>query len=340
MTLVTTHAQRAIEVLGQRYHGLTLISEGRSGLVFTGHVGDAKGRLVAVKVAYPADGSTHYSTALARFRRECEIGARLSHTHILRTAPCEVLDGIEFYEMDAAGPIRLDQLITAAIPPGFPRILSLLQQIADALDYAHAHGIVHGALRPSTILLDPTGNVLIKGFCLYDGEEPTQPTLAPALVGNAAYMAPEQWHDTACGRLIDVYAVGVIAYELCTGHARVGYDASGVPEIRPIELAPNHALRADVPMHVGVAIRRATNKDPDVRYESVGEFVHALSNPEEATGHSLPTHAPPLHPKQHAPWMLVGLVLLVAVAIFLGVPSEPRDMLFSRISAAVAADSR
>lgn len=337
MTLVATHTQRAVEVLGQRYHGLTLLSQGRSGLVFTGHIGDADGRAVAVKVAYPADGSTHYSTALARFRREGEIGARLSHPHILRTTAIEVLDGVEFYEMDLAGPIRLDHVITAANPPGFARIQELLRQIADAMDFAHAHGIVHGALRPSTVLLDGTGSVLVKGFCLYEGEEPALPALTPAAVGNAAYMAPEQWHDPACSRLVDVYAVGVMAYELCTGHARVGYDDAGVPEIRPIELAPNHALRADIPMHVIVAIRRAINKDPDVRYASVGEFVRALSHPDEATGHSLPTLAPPLQRKRHAPGMLVALVLLVAAAIFFGVPSEPRDRLIARIT---AADSR
>lgn len=334
MMLVATHTQRAIDVLGQRYRGLTLINEGRSGLVFTGHRGDVGGSHVAVKVAYPANGTVYRSTAITRFRRECEIGARLSHPHILRTSPCEVLDGIEFYEMEAAGPIRLDHLITATNPPTFPRILTLLQQIAEALDYAHAHGIVHGALRPATILLDPTGRVRVKGFCLYDGEVPPVRTLAAAVVGHAAYMAPEQWHDGRCNRLTDVYAVGVIAYELCTGHARVGYDAAGVPEIRPIELAPNHALRDDVPMHVNAAIRRATNKDPDVRFTSAGEFVRAMSHPDEATGHSLPTLAPPLSKKAHAPWMLVALVLLVAISLFFGVPSTPRDMLVSRIMAA------
>jgi serine/threonine-protein kinase len=338
MMLVATHTQRAIDVLGQRYRGLTLINEGRSGLVFTGHRGDVGGSHVAVKVAYPANGTVYRSTAITRFRRECEIGARLSHPHILRTSPCEVLDGIEFYEMEAAGPIRLDHLITATNPPTFPRILTLLQQIAEALDYAHAHGIVHGALRPATILLDPTGRVRVKGFCLYDGEVPPVRTLAAAVVGHAAYMAPEQWHDTAGGRQIDVYALGVIAYELCTGHARVGYDAAGVPEIRPIELAPNLALRDDIPMHVSAAIRRAINKDTDVRYHAVGEFVWALFHAEDAMGHSLPTLAPPLHTKPHAPWMLIGLVLLVAFAIFVGVPSTARDTLFARIT--TSADSR
>jgi len=333
MMLVTTHPQRAIEILGQRYHGLRLISEGRSGLVFTGHVGDANGPMVAVKVAYSTDSHAHGSTAITRFQREAEIGARLSHPHILRTSPTEVLDGIAFYEMDAAGPMRLDQLITAVHPPGFARVLVVLEQIADAVDYAHVHGIVHGALRPSAVLLDPSGSVLVKGFCLYQDENATQPALAPAAIDNAAYMAPEQWHDGRCSRLTDVYAVGVIAYELCTGHARVGYDASGVPEIRPIELAPNHALRDDVPMHVNAAIRRATNKDPDVRFTSVGEFVRAMSDPDEATGHSLPTLAPPLHKKEHAPWMLVALVLLVAISLFFGVPSTPRDMLVSRSTA-------
>ncbi len=334
MTLVTTYPQRAIEILGRRYHGLRLIGEGRSGLIFTGHVGDANGPMVAVKVAYPTDDHAHDSTATARLHREAEIGARLSHPHILRTSPSEVLDGIAFYEMDAAGPMRLDQLITAVHPPGFARVLVVLEQIAEAVDYAHAHGIVHGALRPSAVLLDPSGSVLVKGFSLYQDEKATQPALAPTAIGNAAYMAPEQWHDGRCNRLTDVYAVGVIAYELCTGHARVGYDAAGVPEIRPIELAPNHALRDDVPMHVNAAIRRATNKDPDVRFTSAGEFVRAMSHPDEATGHSLPTLAPPLSKKAHAPWMLVALVLLVAISLFFGVPSTPRDMLVSRIMAA------
>lgn len=327
MTLVTTHAQRAREVLQLRYPGLSLIHEGRSGLVYVGHRGEPTGPSVVVKVAYPVDGSAQYSSALARFRREAEIGARLSHPHILRSTPVETVNGVEYYEMDKAGPVRLDQLIIAKNPPSYQRILTILQQMADALDYAHAHGVVHGAIRPSAVLLDASGGVLLKGFCLYANTEPTHPALAPASVGDPAYMAPEQWHDSIVQRPIDVYAVGVLAYELCTGHARVGYDANGVPEIRPIELAPNHPLRDDVPLHVSAAIRRAMNRDPGARFETVGAFVDALRYPEEALGHSLPTFKPALRKTRHTPWMLIGLVLLVALLLVFAVPSELRDQI-------------
>jgi serine/threonine-protein kinase len=332
MSFVTTHAQRAREVLEPRYPGLVLLREGRTGLVFSAHRGEADGPIVAIKVAYPANGQAEHSSTLARFRREAEIGARLSHPHILRCTPVETAQGLEFYEMDKAGPVRLDQLVIAAKPPRFERILLLLRQLADALDYAHAHGVVHGALRPSAVLLDASGEVLLKGFCLYADREAAHPSLTPAAVGDPAYMAPEQWHDRTVGRRVDIYAMGVLAYELCTSHARVGYDAQGVPEIRPIEFAPNHPLRPDVPPHASAAIRRALNKDPDVRYATAGQFVQALTREEVALGHSLPTHKPPLTKRPHSAWILVLLVLLIAVVLAFAVPSPLQELLLPLVT--------
>lgn len=334
MTLATAFTQRAREVLAERYAELTLTHEGRTGLVFAGHREATDGPTVAVRVAYPVDGHGTQASTLLRFRREVEIGARLSHPHILRTGPVEALHGIEFHEMDKAGTVRLDQLIIARHPPQFPRILVILQQLADALDYAHAHGVVHGALRPSAVLLDTSGNVLIKGFCLYAAADAPASALSPAAVGDPAYMAPEQWHNAKVDRAVDVYALGVLAYELCTGHARVGYDTRGVPEIRPIELAPNHALRDDVPMYVTDAIRRAINRDPALRFPTAGQFVEALTHPDEALGHSLPTIKPPRPKSQHSGWMLLGLVLFVGTVLLFTVPSEVRDQLWGWIGRA------
>jgi serine/threonine protein kinase len=335
MTLVAAFTQRAREALAERYAGLTLTHEGRTGLVFGAHRGAPDAPAIAVRVAYPDNGRTAQASTVARFRREAEIGARLSHPHILRNGPVQSLHGIEFYEMDKAGPVRLDQLIIAKNPPLFPRVLVILQQLADALDYAHAHGVVHGALRPSAVLLDASGNVLLKGFCLYAAADTPSSVLSPAAVGDPAYMAPEQWHDAIVNRAVDVYALGVLAYELCTGHARVGYDTRGVPEIRPIELAPNHCLRDDVPMYVTDAIRRAISRDPALRFHSAGQFVEALSHPHDALGHSLPTIKPPRPKSQHSAWMLLGLVLFVGTVLVLTVPSEVRDQLWGWIGRAI-----
>lgn len=329
MTLVAAFTQRAREALAERYAELTLMHEGRTGLVFAAHRDEPDAPAIAIKVAYPDDRHTAQASTVARFRREAEIGARLSHPHVLRNGPVQSLHGIEFYEMDTAGPVRLDQLIIAKNPPRFPRVLVILKQLAEALDYAHAHGVVHGALRPSAVLLDGSGNVLLKGFCLYSATVSPLPGLVPAAVGDQAYMAPEQRHDATVTRSVDVYALGVLAYELCSGHARVGYDVHGVPEIRPIDLAPNHALREDVPLHATAAIRRAINRDPALRFSTAGEFLKAMTNPDDALGHSLPTYKPPVHKAPHSPWMLVGLVCVVALALVLIMPSELRDQLWA-----------
>lgn len=327
MTLFTAFTQRAREALADRYVGLTLTHEGRTGLVFAGHRDEPGAPSVVLKVAYPAKEHDPQASTVLRFRREAELGAQLTHPRILRNGAVESWHGIEFYEMDKAGPVRLDQLIIAKSPPRFPRVLVLLQQLAAALDYAHAHGVVHGALRPSAVLLDTSGNVLLKGFCLYALREAPSPALAPADVGDPAYMAPEQWHDATATRAIDIYALGVLAYELCTGHARVGYDGHGVPEIRPIELSPNHALRDDVPLYVTAAIRRAINKYPALRFSSAGEFVAALTHPDDALGHTLPTFKPSLRQAPPSAWIPVSLVLGLAVALVFLVPSKLRDQL-------------
>lgn len=335
MTQVVPYVHRVRDMLRDRYPELSLLHEGRCGLVFLSSRPGASGAPLVVKVAYPLSAGEAESTLFARFRREAEIGARLNHPHILRNSRPETIHDVTFYEMPQAGPMRLDHLITAPNPPQFPRILTILQQLADALDYAHAHGVVHGALRPSAVLLDMAGNVLLKGFCLHLSEADAIPPLTPAVVGDPAYMAPEQWHDPKVDRSLDVYALGVLAYELCTGSARVGYDAQGVPEIRPIELSPNHALRGDVPMHATAAIRRALNKDPAMRFPTAGRFVRALTEPEEALGHSLPTVKTPVPTRRHSRWMLILLVLIVAVTLASAVPSPLRDWLVSLVRVTV-----
>lgn len=315
MNSMQEYVSRAAGVLAQRYRDVSEVGQGRHGIVFKALAGD---RSVAIKAAFPFMVGEEVPGAVAFFRREGELGAILTHPHILRTSPVEMLDGVEFYEMDYAGPLRLDHVVLQERPPTFGRVLAIMREVGAALDHAHAKGVLHGALRPTNVLLDSQGQVKLKGFVLRENERSPHPALEPGAVGDPAYMAPEQWRLPRVNRRVDVYAAGVLAYELFTGQQRVEYKTPGFPEIRPIELAPNRPLRDGVPLHVNAAIRKATAKDPAVRFASVGEFVEALANPDMAQGHGLPTHVPPLSRQRSSPLLLLLVVAIAAAAAILG----------------------
>ncbi len=314
-------AAKAASVLGQRYTDVTELGQGTHGFVYRARAGD---KSVAIKVAFPFSAPEDIPGAVAFFRREGELAAAMHHPNILRTSPIETLDGIEYVEMDYVGPLRLDHVVLQQHPPTFERVVAIMREVGAALDHAHAQGVVHGALRPTNVFLDGNGHVHLKGFVLREHEAAPHPALEPGVVGDAAYMAPEQWRLPQVDRRVDVYAAGVIAYELCTGQRRVSYDAPGLPEILPIELPQNRALREGIPLHVNAAIRRAIAKEAPVRFASVGEFVDALANPDVALGHGLPTHLPQVKKQRTSPILLLLLIAAAAVAAAL-VPETSRD---------------
>lgn len=321
MNSMREHAAKAAAVLAQRYSDVTELGQGTHGFVYKARAGT---KPVAIKVAFPFAVPEDIPGAVAFFRREGELASALHHPNILRTSPVEVVDGVEFFEMDFEGPMRLDHVVLQQHPPTFERVVAIMRELGSALDYAHAQGTLHGALRPTNVLLDGNGHVHLKGFVLRENEAAPHPALEPGAVGDAAYMAPEQWRLPRVDRRVDVYAAGVIAYELCTGQRRVSYDVPGLPEILPIELTPNRALREGIPLHVNAAIRRATAKEAPVRFASVGEFVEALANAGVALGHGLPTHLPEVKRQRTSPILLLLLIAAAAVAAAL-VPERSRD---------------
>lgn len=321
MNSMREFAAKAAAVLAQRYADVTELGPGTHGLVYKAHAG---GRTVALKVAFPFATPEEVPGAVAFFRREGELAAALHHPNILRTSPIEVVDGVEFFEMDYQGPLRLDHVVLQQHPPTFERVVAIMRELASALDYAHAHGVLHGALRPTNVLLDANGHVHLKGFVLRENEGAPHPALEPGAVGDAAYMAPEQWRLPKVDRRVDIYAAGVLAYELCTGQRRVSYEVPGLPEIHPIELPPNRVLREGIPLHVNAAIRRATAKEAPVRFASVGEFVEALANAAVALGHGEPTLVPAVKRHGTSPALLI-LLIVAAAAMAALVPEASRD---------------
>lgn len=275
---VGTIAEDARRALSGAYASLQLLQVGRDGVILRAtHAGDSAGvRPVAIKFAWPL--SPAVTDSRQRFLRTAEVSARLEHPHIVPVGPVHVVDDLAWYEMPLIGIRHLADVLADGSVPTFHRIVQLLRDAARALDFAHAHGVVHGALRPSKLLIATNGDCLVNGFTLVPAEHVPHRAVAPDAVGDPAYMAPEQWrNDPACDGRVDQYALALLAYQFVTGRARVVRDATGGIEILPPEISTLRPLRPGVGLQVGVALRRALAPQSYKRFPRVSDFVDALA---------------------------------------------------------------
>src|SRR5574337_1017744 len=214
-----------------------------------------------------------------RFQRDAHAIARLEHAHILPVYDYGESDGITYIAMRyvQAGTLR-ERIARGPLP--LDEINRLVGQIGSALDYAHRLGIIHRDVKPSNVLIDDQGNTYLTDFGLARMMESSQQLTASGVgVGTPAYMSPEQGQGVKVDHRSDIYSLGVVLYEMVTGH--VPYEAEtpmGVvlkhisdPLPLPRKLAPN------VPEGVEKVILRALAKDPVHRFQTAGEMVEALS---------------------------------------------------------------
>ena len=250
------------------------------------------GRQVAIKIL-PATVA-HDPERLARFEREAKTLAALNHPNVahvyglekaegLRALVMELVEGPDLAQRIAQGPIPLDEALTIA------------RQVADALEAAHEQGIVHRDLKPANIKLRDDGTVKVLDFGLAKALEastssstlsmsPTLTSPAPTafgmIIGTAAYMAPEQAKGKPVDKRADIWAFGVVLYEMLT--RRKLFDGETVSEVLAavIMREPDlSALSSDVPAHVKQLIARCLVRDPKLRLRDIGEARLQLATP-------------------------------------------------------------
>jgi Tol biopolymer transport system component len=254
----------------------------------------ALGREVAIKVlpaAFTADAER-----LARFEREARTLASLSHPNIAAIHEVGRENGTHFLVMELArGETLADRI--ARGPMALEEALPVALQVAEALEAAHERGIVHRDLKPANVMVDPEGRVKVLDFGLAkalgaDGEgsgvelaqSPTltmQATRAGVLLGTAAYMSPEQARGQAAGPQADIWAFGVVLWEMLTGKQLFAGDT--LPDVLAVVLSRDvdvEALPLDVPRPIRRAISGCLARDRRARWRHIGDVALLLRAPE------------------------------------------------------------
>jgi serine/threonine protein kinase len=243
----------------------------------------------AIKVLRDSPGTTsNYEAFRARFYREAETAASLRHEHILSVLDYGESQGLPYMVMPLATGGTLRRRI-AAESGQFPFAVTAAYavQLASALDYAHEHGIVHCDVKPSNVLLDGQGRLLLADFGIAHLYRPSS-VLAGAtvtltahgeVIGTPSYMAPEQFKGQHVGPAADIYALGVVLYLLAVG--RLPFEgttpvAVGMAHLRETPLSPC-LYRPDLPAPAAAAILTALEKDPRRRFASAGALALAFA---------------------------------------------------------------
>jgi eukaryotic-like serine/threonine-protein kinase len=255
---------------------------GRGGMATVYLADDLKHRRkVALKVLKPELGSL---LGPDRFTREIQIAAALNHPHILPLYDSGSADGLLFYVMPYVRGESLRQRISRVRQTSIEEAIEIVQQVASALDHAHAHGLIHRDIKPENILLHE-GEAMVTDFGIAlaaDAAPADRLTGSGVLVGTAEYMSPEQaaGDRTLDGRS-DLYSLACVLYELLVGEPPyTGPTTQAVIVKRFTDPIPRaRRLRPTVPAAVEQAITKALANAPADRFPSAGAFAAALTAP-------------------------------------------------------------
>jgi eukaryotic-like serine/threonine-protein kinase len=315
------------------YEIVSLLGRGGMGEVYRAR--DTRlGRSVAIKVL--PDLVAADPERIARFEREARVLASLNHPHIAVLHGMEVADARHLLIMELVdGETLAERVLRGPVPPA--DALHIAVQIAEALEAAHAAGVVHRDLKPANIKIAPDDNVKVLDFGLAKAMDSAavavdlsqSPTLsmtgthAGVILGTAAYMSPEQAKGLAADHRSDVFSFGCVLYEMLTG--RVAFPGDSVPEILASILAREPdltAVQSNLNPRIVEVLRRCLDKAPRRRWQAAGDLRAEL----EAIALRLFVEAPADGPRsaRSAVPMLVGTaVVAAAIAGAAGFYSRP-----------------
>ena len=269
---------------GAKVYGYEIIeSIGVGGLCEIYKARGSDGSFVTLK--FPSLALVGDPATYERFLRESKIGKKMVHTAIPRAisvfenceAPCLVLEYIEGKS--------LRSILLEHAPLTLELSLNITRQLADALSYLHNHGVYHRDLKPENLLIDTSGKVHIIdfGIALLQGARRVTWGNLSDILGTPDYISPEQIQGKRGDARSDLYALGIIAYEMLTGTVPFSGDNAMAVMNQHLTAAPVLPSQSnpDIPTKIEAIIMKSIRKDPKERYQSAEAFLNDLKNYKE-----------------------------------------------------------
>ncbi|HYF66007.1 MAG TPA: serine/threonine-protein kinase [Herpetosiphonaceae bacterium] len=276
---------------------------GRGGMAQVYEATDtALGRPVALKLLAPA--LRQQTTIADRMLQEGRVLASFQHPGIVQIYNLGTYQGLPYLVQELLPGPTLEEEISAATSAGQridrATVLALISAIASALDYAHQRGVIHRDLKPSNLMRNAYGQMVLMDFGIAKGVTGTEKLTQTGMVlGTPHYLAPEQAQGGALTPAVDIYALGIILYELLTGAVPFDDPTPLVVALAHIQRPPPPLApqRPDLPPAVIDVMDRALAKDPAVRFPTAGDLAAALTAAWSDADQAVPTPAADIHTK-------------------------------------------
>jgi eukaryotic-like serine/threonine-protein kinase len=310
------------ELIAGRYELEQQVGSGGMSKVYRAHDRLLE-RTVALKILHE-----HYSQDdeyVERFRREARAVAQLAHPNVVTVIDRGEHEARQYIVFEYVDGENLKQLVEREGPLPVRQVIELGLQVAHALASAHARGVVHRDVKPQNVLLSEEGVPKVTDFGIARTSDVESVTLTGTVMGTSEYISPEQARGEAVDFRSDVYSLGAILFELCTGD--VPY-----PGENPVSVAMRHLhepvpsareRRRDVPSRLDAAIRRAMAKDPAERFGSMDELIAELEACLRGLGGGeetivLPAPVRPRRARRGARRLVRALVLSLIALLLIG----------------------
>ena len=306
---------------GTRYRVDAQLGQGGMGRVYKAYDKELN-RSVAIKVL--RHEFTAEPEAMERFKQELLLASKISHKNILRIHDLGDVDGVKFISMAFVEGCDLHQLLQKEGSLSADRIVLIGEQLCRALEAARVEGVVHRDLKPQNILVDQVGQIYVSDFGLAKSLETnaTGMTRTGMFLGTPQYMSPEQIEGKPADHRSDLYAVGLILYEMATGAMPFRGDSALEIMFQHVKQMPPNpkALNPNLPEYLVAIILKCLEKDPAQRYQTAGAILADLESRHAPQRDRANTVSISLAIPSRRGWLKVGGAAMVLIAIALAIP--------------------